>query len=301
MWKKVTAFFCVILAAALVGLFAVQRQQEVDKKQELADVNTEIQQLETEKKQLERQLNALTGQENTEETGESSGVVCFTSIDRSVFTQAYPKLRAREYTGVFIMKDGKLPGDYNTITVEECLELLNAGWSYGISLTDEFASEESWQASVQEYLDDLRARISVLPSVYCFEEGEYSADSVAFLAKNGFSAVLYDEKEQPEAVEGIVQIPLYGYLDGLSDLNTYTWLGLEVQIVWDEDTDTSLRYTVDDLSDVLEHSTVTISSLSEIVEEWTEQGTPIQPEISDVGTLQKRISEIEDEIKQLYH
>lgn len=304
MWKKVMAVFCLILAVSLVGLSAVQRQQATEQAQELKELNATIQQLQAEKSKLEQELHALTGQEEVKGAGQTNGIVCFTSIDRRLFTEVYPKLKARGYGGVFILGNGRLPGDYNTITVEECQELLDADWSFGISLTGDFDSAESWQTAVLEYLNQIRERMGILPTIYCFAEGKYSADSVAFLARNGLSTVLYREETPVEAVDGVMQIPLYGYLGNRPDLEANASTGLEVQIIWDQDTDTGLRYTVDDLSDVLEHSGVTIgsfSSLEALTQKREEQKEKIQSAASEISALQEQISAIDDEIERLYH
>lgn len=304
MWKKVIAFFCLVLAAALAGMFHIQRQQSANKAQELRNLNAVIQQLQSEKSELEQELEELTGETDARETEKATGVLCFTSIDQNLYTQAYSKLQKNGYTGLFIMQNRKLPGDYNTISVEEFLELLDAGWSYGISLPKAENMEEDWQTSVQEYLQELDIRTGVLPSVYYFEVGEYSAVSVSFLKECGIDTVLYCGKEQAEPTEGITQIPLYGYLTEPAELDVDVPLGLEVQIAWDEDSDSSLRYTVDDLSSVLEQNTVAINdlaSLQQLSQQQAEQEAQFQLNAAKISALQARISAIDDEIKQLYH
>lgn len=301
MWKRMMTVFCLIMAVVLVGLFAVEQKQAVNKAQELVALNTQIQQLQTEKKALEQELEKITGRDNADEKTQPIGLVCFTSVNQSLFTQAYPQLQLKGCSGVFIMQDGKLPGDYNTITVEECLELLDAGWSYGISIKDGAASEAEWQLLVQEYLSKMRERIGVSPSVYCFLEGRYSAESVAFLEDNEITTILYQEKEKVKAVEGALQIPLYGYLDALSGLDAGVVLGLEVQIDWDEDTEDGVRYSIDSLSDVLEDDIVAICELSTLqMIDQEERKVQAKSRELEIDALQERISAIEEDIKGLY-
>ncbi|MGN0294241.1 MAG: hypothetical protein ACI4D3_09595 [Lachnospiraceae bacterium] len=301
--KKATIVLCLILMAVLAGLFYMQRRQEQEEKENLTGLNHEIQQLQMEKSNLEKELRTLTRKNAGQESEQPTGVLCFTSIDQDIFSQAYSNVQKEGYTGIFILRNGRLPGDYNTITVEQCVELLDSGWEYGIAWDQDEDSKTQWEEDVVGYLENLRNRIGVLPSVYYFEEGMYDAAVAEVLPDHGISVILYEDSEQIEDVDGITYIPVRGYLDDFSELDADSLLALNVQIAWNTDTKSSVRYRADDLSDVLAQTDVLISDISHIqslIQQKKELKEQISLQEKEIRQIQDMISEIDQKIKEKY-
>lgn len=136
-------------------------------------------------------------------------------INSFVYDYLYPTLRDAEYAGVLVLRNGVLPGEERRITVEQCRELLDAGWNfavganYDIDLTEYSESVAlEWREYLHDYSARIKERIGVAPNIYCFDEGEYHQELDRILAENGFNVILYydDSAEDVVVMNNMVKI-----------------------------------------------------------------------------------------------
>lgn len=329
MAKKIGLVFLIILLLMGFVLANLYRKNEVkETAQELEGSNQLIRKLESEKEKLQRQLEQLETDaaaedgekvetdEDSEETDThqnveiANAVLCFSECDETLYTDIYPKMSEKNLTGIIILPEDILPGDYGVISSIGFANMMQNGWQYAISLESN-AFDANWQDSLETYLQRLSTRVGVMPTVYRLTDGEYNEEKEAILQENGFFAVLTD---QTEMLSGeLQQIVLFPY--GEDDLNAQMvqsdgYYGVEVCLKSDEHTEEDILYDADAFSALLEEGSVRLQSLNMLeptISDADQQKDVTEKDMAETDELEldrqqilDRIKEIDMQITELY-
>lgn len=161
-------------------------------------------------KELDEQIEKLEKRQNGAETGV---YLYFDQVFESCYEQLYPQMKEMGYTGTMVLTDGQLPGNYLQMTVAQCTEMLDNGWelamggSKQIDLTENLDDVETeWRAYLEQYLAEIKRRLNVVPTIYCFNEGEYREEFDDILKEYGFKTIRYFGEEDLQKEDELVRI-----------------------------------------------------------------------------------------------
>lgn len=169
----------------------------------------------------------------------------FDQINHTSYEELYPLMEEKGYSGVLVMREKRLPGDYLQITKEECEEMLDEGWtlavggSNDIDMTGDLETVMSeWTDYLTEYVLDIKEMLGTAPTMYCFDEGEYKEEFDTVLKELGFTTIRYFGKEDLEGKHnGITRIQGYrisedmDVSDMVKALKEYTEVDLSTRLV----------------------------------------------------------------------
>lgn len=312
MLKKVSILLSVIIVAGIIGLRHMHTASRQDDQATLQETNAEIQQLEAEKTSLESQLEEI--QEEIAEAQAAleeaeaetrSVILCCNTLNAQFYTQVYPTLQEKGITGIFILKNGQLPGDGDIVTVEEFLALEADGWESAICLTQGDASDAEWRAEVETYVSRFTVRMGYAPRIFCFGEEGGTEEQAEFLSEQGFEILLVHDEVGEAEIGGLQVIQLISYLDTELDekVSSFTgYCGLEMWVGWNDDTDAEKRYTASDLATLLSNELLSLDSLEDLeVLEPVTSGDELAQLEEEADNLQEQIDEIEEELSALYY
>ena len=316
-WKKIFAvLLIVVLLAGMVAIHLLRKDRENQMALGVQNTQEEIQTLETEKLELEKKLthledgNAADDEESEAEVQEGpfQTVLCVTNVTETFYQEIFPTMEEKGQTGILILRNGRLPGDEtdDIISAESFVAMMDAGWRCGITVTDyDGDTLEDWEQAIDTYVDELEMRVSVAPSVYCFEN-KVAQEWLDLLADKGYEAVLTHDALENEEMKVIQLLPYdSGALtEDLSQMEGYC--GLELWASWEEDTDEALQYSQDNTLELLDSGDIELTGLENL-----EALTPAKKSDEDSVQLhlekyttkeqiEKRIAAIETEIEQLY-
>ncbi|MDY2628732.1 MAG: polysaccharide deacetylase family protein [Lachnospiraceae bacterium] len=191
--------------------------------------------------------------QSTEQEEQPAAAACevhlyFDQIFESAYEQLYPVMKEKGYTGTLVLVDGQLPGDRLQMTEDQCREMLDNGWELAIGGSEEIDmsgnTEEvavKWGTYLKQYLKDIKTRMNVVPTTYCFNEGEYREEFDPILKELGFTTIRYYGDQELEAEkDGLTRIRGYRINqeveidDVLEDLNGYSAVALSTRRVADD-------------------------------------------------------------------
>lgn len=295
MRKTLWILGCIILAGSLFAVDYWQGYNHALVSQQIKQDNAEIQQLINEKSQLENQEEDTALQETTEDNSQITGaVLCFNSLDQSFYTEIYPVIQKSVSSGIFVLENGKLPGDNDYISVQDFSALIDNGWKCAISLERD-ADDSQWQTNIENYLTSLNDRVSAKPTVYYLPSGSCSDNDAQILKTLGFDTVLCHEQTTAKTVGELNVVQLFGYNDSNvagSISESQGNCGLEIWVNWDKSVRTRVRYTAAALQNLLDNSEIALTTLDNML-----NGEPVPQS----QTPDERISEINQRLDDLYH
>lgn len=192
--------------------------------------------LENQIKELDEQIKKL---EKQQKDAGTKVYLYFDQVFESCYDQLYPQMKEMGYTGTMVLTDGQLPGDYLQMTETQCTEMLDNGWelavggSKQIDLTADLSDvENEWRAYLEKYLAEIKLRLNVVPTVYCFNEGEYRKEFDDILRDYGFKTIRYYGEEDLQQEDGLTRIRAYQVAqdtdnnEAVNDLKNYSAVAL---------------------------------------------------------------------------
>lgn len=123
------------------------------------------------------------------------------NMERNLYDTVFSMMSQYGFKATFTLKDGQIPvspdEDDNTreyIHTEQFQEMLDAGWEYGVSvsepeITEAESGEYNWLAKVDEALARLDQGQIGRPSVVFASASQYAAENDAELVNRGFREV----------------------------------------------------------------------------------------------------------------
>lgn len=205
---KITGKVIVCFLSAVIFLYLIVW----DYPQHKAKLSTAALEMGLEKqiKELDEQIEKLEKRQKGAETGV---YLYFDQVFESCYEQLYPQMKEMGYTGTMVLTDGQLPGNYLQMTVAQCTEMLDNGWelavggSKQIDLTENLDDVETeWRAYLEQYLVEIKRRLNVVPTTYCFKEGEYREEFDDILKEYGFKTIRYFGEEELQSEDELVRI-----------------------------------------------------------------------------------------------
>lgn len=295
MWKKGPIIgLSILVLIGLIVLFVVQFIVGEQNSQELKLTNETIEELKKEKQRLEKQ-------NGTEKDGaeENSAVLCFNVADEQLYSEIYPLLKEQDKTGIIILRNGQLPGDTYAIPAEDFYNLMQENWSCAISLERGLESDEEWRQNLESYCQQVQQRVGVIPTIYCVPEGSCSQEEAEILEEIGFETVLVHKENTALESQNLQFIKLYPYhaqslMKFLSQTNGDC--GLEVWVDWVEETKNNLRYSEEDLKELLQNDEIQIQNLDSLKQQSSSNGDEVTGSEEEVNA---RLTEIEEELERL--
>lgn len=177
---------------------------------DFADRKIQAEKLEKQINELDEQIDKLEKQQKEEGTGV---YLYFDQVFESCYEQLYPQMKEMGYTGTMVLTDGQLPGNYLQMTVAQCTEMLDNGWELAVGgskqldLTENLDDVETeWRDYLEQYLAEIKRRLNVVPTVYCFKEGEYREEFDDILKEYGFKTIRYFGEEDLQSEDELVRI-----------------------------------------------------------------------------------------------
>lgn len=155
--------------------------------------------------ELEIQRNELADKKKSLTAGTRSRpitILCFDSIDDSIYDVLYPMMRDHGYPGVIVLKGNALPGDEGMLSISQLSELLSAGWELALGDNGERGTSNLQKISSDElaaYIDKRLGQIETLgfarPTTFCFTDGYYDPKYDAVIAEKGFKVLRHFGEE----------------------------------------------------------------------------------------------------------
>ncbi|MCD7765524.1 MAG: polysaccharide deacetylase family protein [Lachnospiraceae bacterium] len=228
--------------------------QENNNTDQTADTDETVDSQENLTASLEEQATSLEAEleELYQQCGTTSVALCFDQISEVVYDDIYPVLSSYGETGTLVFNNGWLTGDNGRVQTSEFRTMMEDGWSYAIggdAALELTGTEEeivaAWQANLEEYMERIRVRTGVVPTIYCFQEGEYLSAYEEILAEAGFTAIRYFPEDATEGsgeselqrVVGILITEDTQTDELLESLQTYPGAVLAAYVVDGEDYD----------------------------------------------------------------
>lgn len=157
-----------------------------------------IAELEKRRNELENEKKSLT----TVAKSRPITILCFDSIDDSIYDVLYPMMRDHGYPGVIVLKGSALPGDEGMLSISQLTELLSAGWELALGDNGQRGTKDPQKISPDElaaYIDKRLGQIELLgfarPTTFCFTEGYYDSKYDAVIAEKGFKVLRHFGEE----------------------------------------------------------------------------------------------------------
>lgn len=129
-------------------------------------------------------------------------ILCFDSIDDSIYDVLYPMMRDHGYSGVVVLKGDALPGDEGMLSISQLSELLSVGWELALGDNGQRGTKDPQKVSPEElaaYIDKRLGQIESLgfarPMTFCFTDGYYDSKYDAVIAEKGFRVLRHFGEE----------------------------------------------------------------------------------------------------------
>ncbi len=245
---------------------------------------------------LEEELEQL-----YQQRGATSVALCFEQTGEVVYDDIYPVLSEQGETGTIVFTNGLLTGDNYQVRTEEFRTMMENGWSYAIGGDDSLEltgtdaeNTAAWQTSLETYMKNILTRTGVVPTVYCFREGEYRSAYDAILEANGFTAIRYFAEDAnsdngESNLQKIVGIRLTENTQAETvpeTLEAYPGAALLARVVAADETDEESWITLETylslVAELRSSDAVTITTLDAVIEAATdEEQTELLAEIQE--------------------
>lgn len=158
-----------------------------------------IAELEAQRLSLKKEIEEL----SVVETPTSLTVLCFDSINKSIYELVYPMMQTYSYPGVVVLKGDLRFGEDDNMDLSQISELLDAGWELALGDSGDLNTRNKNYPEVDELSDYIDARLEYIaglglerPTTFCFTLGYYDPKYDEVLAEKGFSIVRhFGEKE----------------------------------------------------------------------------------------------------------
>lgn len=181
----------VLLAGALVFFIWQEKAAEREKETVYVEMEKELRPLELEKRKLRQELDDLEKVYDEESQGMASLILLFADIDRTVYTEIFPKMKEYGFIGVLALSGEQIPGQEGCISKEQFDELMEAGWQCCTKWERNMTARE-WKESV----DKLVAETGITrPSAVYFPQGAYDSKLDNYLSSQGITIVVHHGEE----------------------------------------------------------------------------------------------------------
>lgn len=188
--KRILCILIIILAACLIVMFWQEETSRKAQQERSEQLERRLNPLSVELERLEQQLYQLKKDYTIKMAGSGTVTILFTDLDERIYTEIYPVMKTRGFTGLLALSDACAPDGEGRMSTAQVQELLANGWSCCLTwkLGDSFQSIEEYE----KMLSNLG--VSTVHTVY-FEKGAYGSDEDAELHEAGYTSVIHHGEE----------------------------------------------------------------------------------------------------------
>lgn len=185
-----------ILLIVLVGLIFVKGKEQ-DEQQKL--LSEEIKYITSVKKDItekEEEIQQLKENRERKINKKASITLCIDQMTPNLYDQVKPIFDSYGLTGVFVIKNGILPGSKDSITKEQYDRMLQDGWDVAVGGWDDLNLEreedlEIWEERLNKLIDQMDEQKLKVPIYYYFEESTYTDRCDDILQDCGFRVICH--------------------------------------------------------------------------------------------------------------
>ncbi|MGN0266699.1 MAG: hypothetical protein ACI4D7_03370 [Lachnospiraceae bacterium] len=286
-----------VILFGMATLHLYRKSEEQSKEASLKRDQVLIWNLEAEKDKLNAALQKVQAGE-VEAEPEKGTVLCVIDPTQTFFDETYRFILDQEIKGVMILRNGDKPGKGNRISLESFTKLLEAGWSYGISVTEyDGSGPENWKKAVDAYTDTLEETIGTAPKSYCFMN-RYTQDYLDILKERGMNTVLVHDSYRDAEMNYITMVPYTeeNLETALNESGTET--GLEVWAEDSIDANTDAVYDMYKMLSILKNTNVNWKKV-DITDSLDNQDNEDSEQLSSEEQIRKRLNEIDIKLDKL--
>lgn len=200
-----------IVCAVLFVLFikneeklTTERQRHVNElAEELQPVNEERRKWQDDDKAWKETLDKKT-------KGESCMLIAVDNMGKNLYDTVFTMMAQYGFKATFTLKDGQLPESPDVeeqsrvyINTEQFQEMLDAGWEYGISVSEPEITENGesdWLVRLDKAIESLNQGQVGVPGVVFASSSQYSADDDAELISRGFKEISVLDKDKASVI-----------------------------------------------------------------------------------------------------
>lgn len=203
LFNKIVAIICtVVFLLGIGGFLGYTFYTDSIEEQELERIKGLSMSLEIKKEQYKRELNNLERDMLDSLPAGSTMTMVVTSVKSELYTKLYPLFNATHelcvpetdpaLVGTMCLSPTSLPGDDGCITMDEYRELMDAGWTTAIYVSNkDVADLEAYISNLQSILAD---RGIALPKVAYFEKRTYTPNYDGILVRHGIEGIFHHEE-----------------------------------------------------------------------------------------------------------
>ncbi|MCI6675658.1 MAG: hypothetical protein MSG78_01905 [Clostridiales bacterium] len=193
--KIMIPILVIVLAVLLIG----NEKEETKKQHALAEQAAYVNGLKKNISKTQKEIQTLKEDREKSINKKVSITLCVEQTDASLYEQVKPVFDSYGMQGMFVIKNGALPGSKNVITREQYDEMIEQGWEAAIGTWDDLNLErekdrEVWTERLDTLIAEMNEQKIAVPNRYYFKRGSYSEECKEELQKRGFSLICHYEQ-----------------------------------------------------------------------------------------------------------
>ena len=189
--KRIAIVLTVVLAGVLGFFLWNEYRGEQERQAQYEARERELRPLTVQYNDLQKQLTNLEELYKAKKEGIGTTSVIFVDMDERIYTDCYPVMKEKGYTGILAVSDTMFPGIEGCMSMEHFQELIQAGWTICLNWNAE-QPIESWLPSVTENLAAIGMESG---NIMYFPNGTYTQEYDAVLLEYGFTVAVHHGEE----------------------------------------------------------------------------------------------------------
>lgn len=191
MKKWMIAAVTIVLAVFFGVLLLSDSKAEKERAADFQQMKEAVTPLEEKKAQLEKEIEELDASYQKDSGGSATLALVFTELQEELYTDVYPLLKDKGYTGMLALSTEQYPGKKGCISLKQFQELLKEGWTYCIQWEDK-AVTTRWR----EQSGLLEENGLDSPEIVYFPNGTYKEALDEYLLKNDYRIIVHHGEEE---------------------------------------------------------------------------------------------------------
>lgn len=173
--KKLFLWLIFVISIIIIGVeVSYEIKSEKRRESEILSAQRKEQELDRQIEEYRSELLDLKTDYVREISAKSCVVLCFDQFGRSAYSDIIKEMDKYGFTGVIIFRDGQVPGNKGSISVELYQQLLDKGWEGAIGNSDEIfvydnfpeIKKKKWLEYMREMQSSFERNGLPVPSVY---------------------------------------------------------------------------------------------------------------------------------------
>ena len=190
--RRTFLILAVIMMALLALLFFWVLRESHEQQARLELLREEALPLERQRETLLRELTALSQTPEETVAPPATEQLLVSELDETLYTQLYPLMRQRGFSGIMGLTLGGLPGADKKINFDQFNDLLTAGWGCCLVFNSGYDFDQ-WYETLNGWILEVGL---TRPDVVYFHNGDWSAEMALKLQQYGFKTAVHHGEEQ---------------------------------------------------------------------------------------------------------